>query len=242
MNEEQSILKWAGLAGIVGVLMNVLSLIINVTLVPIFVPTTPGGSCGPPCVVDASLPGFPSVKASIVAANAAYFFAITLFAFLFLGLYRALRMGGGLRPALFGTGVSLMGLVLLDAGALSSVAFAHLSEVYHAAGTTSQDQSTLVLVSHGVQAIFNETDTVGGYLLAAGLLLFGTAMFRNSSFGKRLGWATIVLSGVALIGISLVSVAQDNPNDPFFVLLVLVLPLVLGLKIYSLSKVTRRAI
>ncbi|TMI39327.1 hypothetical protein E6H23_09130 [Candidatus Bathyarchaeota archaeon] len=241
MNEEKSILKWAGLAGIVGVFTSILSLTIDLTIVPIFVATESGSSCGPPCVVDASLLGFPSVKASVAAANVFYFLSIIFFAILFLGLYRALRVGGSLGPALFGTGVCLMGLVLLGAGALPSVAFAHLSEVYHAAGTTSQDQTTLVLVSHGVQAIFNETDTVGGYLLAAGLAMFGLAMFQNSSFGKRLGGATIVLSAVALVGISLVSVALDNPNDPFFVILVLVLPLVLGLKLYRLSKILGRA-
>ena len=239
MSEETSILKWAGLAGIAGVVSNVLSLTINATLVPIFVSTQSG--CGAPCNVDASLSGFPGVRASVVAANALYFLSIILFAILFLGLFRVLRVGGSLGPALFGAGLCLMGLVLLGAGALSSVAFAHLSEVYHAAGTTSQDQAMLVLVSHGVQAIFNATDTVGGYLLAAGLMIFGVAMFQNSSFGKRLGAATIVLSALAVAGISLVSVALDNPNDPFFVILVLVLPLVIGLKVYSLSIGARRA-
>lgn len=239
MSEETSILKWAGIAGIAGVVSNVLSLTINATLVPIFVSTQSG--CGAPCNVDASLSGFPGVKASVVAANAFYFLSIVLFAILILGSFRVLRVGGSLGPALFGAGLCLMGLVLLGAGALPSVAFAHLSEVYHATGTTSQDQATLVLVSHGVQAIFNATDTVGGYLLAAGLMMFGAAMFQNSGFGKRLGAATIVLSALAVAGISLVSVALDNPNDPFFVVLVLVLPLVLGVKVYSLSRVTRKA-
>jgi hypothetical protein len=237
-SEERSILKWAGLAGIAGVVTAILSLIINATLVPIFVQTPSG--CGPACNVDATLTDFPNVKASIVAANALYFVSIILFTILFLGLYRALRVGGRLGPALFGAGLCLMGLVLLGAGALPSVAFAHLSEVYHATGTTSQDQSTLVLASHAVQAIFNATDTVGGYLLAAGLMIFGTAMFQNSRFGKRLGLATILLSAVALVGISLVSVALDNPNDFFFVILVLVLPLVIGLKVYSLSRIAGR--
>lgn len=77
--------------------------------------------------------------------------------------------------------------------------------------------------------------------MAAGLIMFGAAMFQNSVFGKRLGAATIVLSALAVAGISLVSVSLDNPNDPFFVILVLVLPLVLGLKVYSLSRVARRA-
>lgn len=81
----------------------------------------------------------------------------------------------------------------------------------------------------------------GRYLLAAGLIMFGAAMFQNSSFGKRIGTATMVLSIVALPGISLVSVALDNPKDLFFVILVLVLPLVLGLKLYSLSRAARRA-
>ncbi|HVH15876.1 MAG TPA: hypothetical protein VNA15_09195 [Candidatus Angelobacter sp.] len=239
MTEETSVLKWAGLAGMAGVVMNVLSLTINATLVPIFVSTQSG--CGPPCNVDAALQGFPGAKASIVAANAFYFTSIIFFAILFLGLFRALRAGGSLGPALFGTGLCLMGLVLLGAGALPSVAFAHLSEVYHAAGTTSQDQATLVLASHAVQAMFNATDTVGGYLLAAGLTLFGAAMFQNSGLGKRLGVATILLSALAISGISLVSVDLDNPNDPFFIILLLVLPLVLGLKVYSLSRVRRRA-
>jgi hypothetical protein len=102
MSEETSILKWAGLAGIVGVVMNVLSLIVSFTLVPIFVPTQSG--CGPSCSVDASLPGFPTVKASEVAANTFYFLSLIFFAILFLGLYRALRAGGSLGPSLFGTG------------------------------------------------------------------------------------------------------------------------------------------
>jgi hypothetical protein len=39
----------------------------------------------------------------------------------------------------------------------------------------------LVLVSHGVQAVFNETDT------AVGFLLLGIAMCRDRSFRRRLG-------------------------------------------------------
>lgn len=134
-NEEKSILRWAGLAGIAGVVMNVLYLTFNATLVPIFVSTQSG--CGAPCNIDAALPGFPSAKASIVAANAFYFTSIIFFATMFLGLYRALREGRSLGLALFGTGLCIMGLVLLGAGALPSVAFGHLSEVYHAAGTTA---------------------------------------------------------------------------------------------------------
>ena len=229
----KSPLLWAGLAGMIGVLMNILSFIVGLFSPPLFVSAPAGSSCGPACQVDAALPGFPGVKAAIVAENAFYFAAIILFVVFFLGLYRAL--GSNLAPGFFGAGMSLMGLAMEFIGALPSVAFAHLSEVYQTAAAS--DQATLVFVSHAVQAIFNTTDTVGGILLAIGFLLFGLAMFQNPiSFGKTLGITTILLSLVALAGISVVSIAMDNPNDPLFVILLLVLPLILGLKLYRLSK------
>ena len=144
-------------------------------------------------------------------------------------------MGLSLAPAMFGIGISLLGLAMEFVGALPSVAFSHLSEVYQTSGP--QDQASLILVSHAVQSVFNATDTVGGFLLAIGFVLFGLAMFQGSTgFGKKFGVATIVLSLAAIAGISLVSIAMDNPNDPFFVIILLVLPLVLGLNLYRRSR------
>lgn len=212
--------------------MNILSLIAGLFSPPLFVAAGP--NCGPPCYVDAALPGFSGVKAAIVAENAFYFAAIMLLVMLFIGLYRALDADRSRAPASFGVGLSLLGLALEFVGALSSVAFAHLSEVFQAAGP--QDQATLILVSHAVQAIFNATDTVGRILLVAAFVMFGLAMFENStSFGRNFGLVTIVFSFVALAGISLFAIVTDNPNDPFFVILFLVLPLFLGLKLYILS-------
>lgn len=233
--EDKSVMRWAGLAGMIGVLMNIMSFIAGLFSPPLFVPAPAGSSCGPACYVDAALPGFPGVKFAIFAENVLYFASIILFVVFFLGLYRAL--GSSLAPGFFGAGMSLMGLAMEFIGALPSVAFAHLSEVYQTSGPP--DQATLVLVSHAVQAIFNTTDTVGGILLVIGFVLFGLAMFQNpASFGRKLGGPTIVLSLAALAGISLVSIVMDNPNDPFFVILLLVLPLILGFKLYRLAKAT----
>ena len=175
------------------------------------------------------------MKAAIVAENVFYFAAIMFLVIFFLGLYRAVRTGPNLAPALFGSGLSLLGLSMEAIGALPSVAFAHLSEVYQTSGP--QDQATLALVSHAVQSIFNTTDTVGGFLLAAGFVMFGLAMFQGSTgFGKKFGTATIVLSLAAIAGISVVSIVTDNPNDPFFVILLLVLPLILGANLYRRSR------
>ena len=223
------------MAGIVGFLMNILSLITGFFAPPLFVYAGVGGSCGPACYVDAALAGFPSVKSAIVVENIFYFAAIISLAVFVLGLYRAIKTGFSLAPALFGAGLSLLGLAMESVGTLTSVAFAHLSEVYQASGP--QDQATLVLVSHAVQSIFNTTDTVGGILLAVGFVMFGLAMFPGSTgFGKKFGAATIVLSLVAIAGISLVSIVTDNPNDPFFVILLLVLPLILGANLYRRSR------
>ena len=144
---ERRLLRWAGLAGMTGVVMNLLSLIAGLFAPPLFVAAGQGGSCAPACLVDAALPGFPSVKAAIVAENIFYFVAITMFVFFFLGLYRAVKTDSGLAPAMFGTGLALMGLAMEFIGTLTAVAFAHLSEVYQTSGP--QDQATLILVSHG---------------------------------------------------------------------------------------------
>jgi hypothetical protein len=47
-------------------------------------------------------------------------------------------------------------------------------------------------------------------------ILFGVAIVRNPSFGKRLGFAGMVLGPVAIAGIAFRSIAQDNPDNPFF--------------------------
>ena len=230
---EKTVLRWAGLAGMSAFLMNVLSIVAGLFAPPLFVAAGP--NCGPSCYVDASLIGFPSVKAAIIVENVFYFAGVILLVFFFLGLYRCLGTDMSGAPALFGAGVSMLGLAMEFVGAIPSVAFAHLSEVYQAAGP--QDQTNLILVSHAVQALFNATDTVGGVLLAIGFVLFGLAMLRNpTSFGRIFGVATIIPALVTLGGIALVSIGMDNPNNPFFVIILLLLPLILGLKLYRLSK------
>ena len=129
--------------------------------------------------------------------------------FLFLALYRSLRRGN-LVPALFGTGVGVFGLVLLLAGGLPAVAFSKISDVFHAAGATPQDQATLGLVWQGVQGVFNETDTVGFILLTIGFILLGVAMLRSQVFGKITGGVSIALAFVGLVGISLFSVDSTS--------------------------------
>jgi uncharacterized protein DUF4386 len=229
MMELKSVLRWGGLAGMLGASIAVPTAIVGL----VFSPPPPVGPCGSPCFVDVAVANFPAEKVATTLGYAAYFAALILFICLFLALYQALR-DGSLALALFGSGVGVLGVVLMAAGGLPSVAFAHISELYYAPGVTPQDQATLVLVAHGVQAIFNETDTVGGIFLAVAFILLGAAMLRNSTFGSRIGGVTMALGLIGLVGLAVISIGQDNPNDYAFVIFLAVLPALLGWKLHRL--------
>ena len=113
MSEEKWVLRWGGLAGMLGVILAILSIIILLA----FVPAQPAGPCGPACYLDASVAAYPAERAALTVGHALYLSAITLFIILFIALYRALRGGGSLAPALFGRGIGILGLALLAAGA-----------------------------------------------------------------------------------------------------------------------------
>jgi len=229
--EQQRVLRWGGLAGILGASIAVPTALLGL----LFSPPPAVGPCGAPCFVDVDVANFPVEKLGTSLGYGVYIAALILFVFFFLALYRALR-DASLAPALFGGGMGLLGIVLMAAGGVPSVAFAHLSDLYYAPGVTPQDQATLLLVAHAVQGVFNETDTAGGIFLAIAFILLGTAMLRHSSFGKRFGGTTMALGVVGLIGIAVISIAQDNPNNYAFVIFVTILQVVLGWKLVRLSR------
>jgi hypothetical protein len=237
-SEDRSVLRWGGIAGLASAGVTVLSLLTILAFSqPLFVSVQqPEDICGPSCYVGASLPDFPASRTALMIHHAFYVLTIMLIAILVVSLYRVLsrESSSSIAPALSGFAIGLLGLAMLATGGWVSISFAHLSDVYHT--SDPQEQATLVLVSHAVQAIFNETDVMGGIMLSVGFILFGVAMLRNPRFGKRLGVAGMVLGLAAIVGIAFRSIGQDNPDNPFFIIVVLVLPLIHGIKLYSLSR------
>ena len=67
------------------------------------------------------------------------------------------------------------------------VATAPLSDLYHAAGATPQDQATLVLVWHGIHAMFDALLFTGLAIVPLGLIPLGAAMLRAPGYGKPMG-------------------------------------------------------
>jgi len=223
MEEEKSVLRWGGLAGILGAIFFILTI---VTLI---------GFVGPdPADPEGLVMRFPDVRAATTVGNSLYLVFLILFVTLFLALYRALR-GTSPAAALFGSVLGLVGLVVLAAGALPNVAFVSISDLYHAPGASPEEQATLVLMWQAIQGVFNELDTVGFHLLPIGFIVLGVAMLGAPAFGKGFGGASVVIGVVGVVGISIVAV--DSPSIfPFVILAFIIFPLLFGWKVYSLSR------
>jgi len=223
MGNEKSVLRWGGLAGMLGAIFFILTAVTLLALVP-----------PEPANPEGLVMRFPEDRAAIAVGESLYLVAVILWVTLFLALYRALR-GTSVAPALFGSGLGLVGLVVLAAGALPNVAFAAISDLYHAPGATPEEQATLVLMWQATQGIFNETDTVGFLLMAIGFIVLGVAMLGSPAFGKRFGGVSVVLGVAVVVGMSIFGVDSDL-IFPFVLIAFIIFPLLFGWKLYSLSK------
>ncbi|MBW2364647.1 MAG: hypothetical protein JRF25_06135, partial [Deltaproteobacteria bacterium] len=116
MDDEKSVLRWGGLAGMLGGIAFIFVMVTLIVLVQ------------PPTDPEEVVMRFPDARASIVVGQGLYLVAVIMWVTLFLALYRALRETS-LAPALFGSGLALVGLVLLAAGALPNVAFVSISDL-----------------------------------------------------------------------------------------------------------------
>jgi hypothetical protein len=223
---ERSVLRWGGLAGILGGVLFLLTLIIVIA--------------GPVGMEDpADLAGwvtrFPDIRAARVAENGLYLAAAMLEVTLFLALYRALR-GPSLAPALFGSVLGILGLAMFMAGALPHVAHAPLSDLYHAPGATPADQAALALMWQATWGVFDALLYVGFILVPVGILLLGVAMFGAPAFGRGLGGVSVA---IGLIGLAAAVVQMADPASMIGAgtfLVCLIFYLVLGWKVYSLSR------
>ena len=184
---EKTVLRWGGLAGLVGGVL----FIIVFGIVGVFVGEEPAG-------VEGAIARFPDIKAARTVENGLYLVVLALWAIHVVAVFRALRETS-LAPALVGCVLGLAGLAVLAAGALPHAASVLISDLYHAPGATPTDQATLALVWHGTQGIFNALLVTGLVILPMSVLAFGAAMLGNPAFGRRRGRATIALGVVGAV-------------------------------------------
>lgn len=224
MSEEKNVLRWGGLAGMLSPILTILTAI---TLFG-FVRPAPAGLQG-------SVMRYPDVRVTFALGESFSLVSVILSVAFYLALYSALR-GTSLAPALWGTGLSLLSVAVLAVEGVPRVAFGRISDLYHAPGATPQDQATLALIWHTTQSIFSELDTAAIIFQTMGYILLGIAMLWNPAFGKRLGGVTIVLALAGFVGLYLLGI-DSILFAPLGLFVLILIPLLLGWKVYSLSRV-----
>ena len=179
MEAERGVLRSGGLAGTLGGVLFILVFVIVIAFV------------GPdPAQPEGLVQRFPDIRAVRTVENSLYLVVLILWVAHFLALYRALR-GTNLAPALFGSVLGILGIVVLAAGALPHVATARISDLYHAPGASPQDRATLVLLWQATQGMFDALFVVGMLLLPVGLIALGVAMLGSPAFGRGFGGASV---------------------------------------------------
>ena len=224
MVEEKSVLRWGGLAGILGSIIFILVFVVVIAFV------------GPdPASPEGEITRFPAIRAARTVEDGLYLVVLLLWVAHFLALYRALR-GMSLAPALFGSVLGIVGLGVLAAGALPHVATAPISDLYHAPGATPEDQATLALLWQATEGIFDALFGAGLFIVPIGLITLGVAMLGAPAFGKGLGRVSMVVGMVGLVAATVLLVDPLSPSAFVGVLALIVFHLVVGWRLYRLSR------
>ena len=229
MEEEQSVLRWGGLAGILGAIIFIAVFVVVIAFVG-----------ADPAEPEGSVMRFPDIRAARTVEDSLYLVVLILWIVHFLALYRALR-GTSLAPALFGSVLGIVGLGVLATGALPHVATAPISDLYHAPRATPEDQATLVLVWQASQGIFDALFGVGLLLVPIGYIALGVAMLGAEVIGNGIGWVSVVLGVIGVVAACVLLVDPLSPIAFIGVLALIAFHLVLGWKLYSLSRVRSEA-
>lgn len=220
VDEEKSVLRWGGLAGILGGISFILYIVISAAVL--------SAARGP-------FEQLPNIAAQTVAGSLSL---VTLILWVphFLALYRALR-DTSLAPALFGSVLGILGLGVIAASTLPHVAVVPLSDLYHGSRATPADQAALILISQATWGIFDALFFAGLAVEGAGLSTCGAAMLRNPAFGKGFGGLSVIL-GVFVIVAAVVLQVDPSSLIPaaVSVLALVVFHIVLGWKVYRMSR------
>lgn len=220
-------LRWGGLAGIAGSVLMIFTFGFVATFVGMDI--TPAES----------LTRFADIRAARTVENTLYLAVVLLWVLHSLALHQALRRTRP-TPALFGTALGILGLVLLAAGAVPHVATAPLFDLYQAPGATPQDQTTLVLVWHSIEAVFEALLYTGLVIVPLGLMALGVAMLATPQYGRRIGKATVAfgVAGLAAAAAVLVGVPDMAAVG---MLILLGFHLCLGRKTLQVARASERA-
>ena len=228
MEQEKNVLRWGGLAGMLGGVLFILAMVVVVA-----------GPVGmeDPADLEGWLTRFPDIQMASVVENVVYLVALLLEVPLFLTLHRALRKTS-LAPALFGSALGILGIVSMVVSTTPHVAHAPLFEIYNAPGATPADQATIAILWQAVRGLFDAMLYVGFFIVPSGLILIGVAMLGTPTFGKGVGGVVVALGGIGFVAavFQMIDPASMVGMGSYFAIIISCF--VMGWKVYSLSKVS----
>ncbi len=226
IEQEKSVLRWGGLAGMLGGIIFILAMI----QVAVFLPPDPTDLAG-------WVMRFPDVIATRIVENIIYLTALILAVPLLLALYHALRKTS-LASALFGSVLGILGLAAMAISATPHVAHASLSDLYHAPGATPADQAALALMWQGIGGVFDAMLYIGFFVVPIGFIILGVGMFKTPAFGKGFGGVSVLLGVVGTVTavLQIIDPASMIGAGSYFTIIIFCL--ILGWKVYSVSKNT----
>lgn len=197
-DQEREALRWGGLAGMLGsgLLVGVFGFL---------------AALGFSETLDAqgAIERFPQAKTARIVENTFYLLAVALWAFHTVVLFLALKRTR-FAPALFGSAMMIIGLVILATGAVPHTATAPISDLYHAANASPESTSTLIVAWVVVQGLVDALVVTGLVLTPIGMGFLGLAMIGNAAYGKTLGGISLLLALAGMIAAVLILI---NPND-----------------------------
>ena len=223
-SQEKNVYRWGGLAGILGGVFSILSIVIASVFIP-----------GDPPTYAELVARFPAVQMIRVAENLLYMFGLVCGVLLVASLFWALRKAA-LAPAFFGSILVIVGLVSMIISATPHVALNRVSEVYQTFGTTPAAQETLGYIWQTVWGITDTPLYVGFLVGMLGYVFLSIAMFSSPDFGKGLRWVSVAIAvvGLAAAVMQMITPGSDIGAASFFAYLIL--DFVLGIKVNKISK------
>ena len=221
-DEEKSVLRWGGLAGILAGILFLVAIPLTTLFPSPSLPPTPE-----------QLMRFPDIRAGLTALLSLVIASHILTVALVLALYLALRRTS-LGSALFGSILAVLGLVMLALDRASLfIAFTALSDLFANAATTAEETTVFLLWEATIGMTF-AFFFVGTLFLWVGIIALGVAMLGAPAFGKGFGGGSIVLGAVGAAGVYIRLVAPLTIGT--YVLATLIFLLLFGWKVYSLSR------
>ncbi len=228
MDEEKSVLRWGGLAGMLAGILFLVTIPLFALIPPPSLPVTPE-----------QLMRYPDIRAALTALFSLIIARDILIVALVLALYLALRRTS-LGSALFGSVLAVLGLVVLAIDQASLfIALPVLSDLFANAATTAIETTILLLWEATIGMTFTFF-YVGNLFLWIGIIVLGVAMLGTPAFGKGFGGVSVVLGVAGVVGLSFFAFAVDSSSFALVALLALpifiIFPLLLGWKVHNLSR------